>query len=197
MGARASGARNLSCRRAGECDSQCTLASAPRWRAGAPRLEPWRPAPGTTPVGATLPAVSSRACPAPGPCGRPGRPRSTRGACTFQTLAFSIKGQRCAVSVELRNASRSGGMQSVPAVRLRLTEAMFHGRGESVKSVTRYLPAGMASWALSFVPPRAASLAARLAQLLPDLVADAAGPHSRSLPRKVARKGKKGDKTQW
>ena len=52
---------------------------------------------------------------------------------------------------------------------LHLTEAMFHGRWESVKSVTRYLQAGMAAWALSFVPQSSAELISRLSALLSSL----------------------------
>ena len=49
---------------------------------------------------------------------------------------------------------------------LHLAEAMLHGRWGSVKSVTRYLQAGLAAWALSFVPQSSTATIRSLGALL-------------------------------
>ena len=57
---------------------------------------------------------------------------------------------------------------------LHLTEAMFQGRWVSVRSVTRYLQAGMSAWAAADMPEEVAILVDSLAPLLQSLI----GSHS-------------------
>ena len=55
--------------------------------------------------------------------------------------------------------------------RANLMEIMFHGRWESVKSLTRYLQAGLAAHAVLNLPPGCRARCSCLCALLPQLFA--------------------------
>ena len=71
-------------------------------------------------------------------------------------------------SASLRGA---GAVADFSHARSSLTDVMFHGRWESVSSVTHYLQMGLAALATAQLPEDAALRCCRLAALLPSVLA--------------------------
>ena len=98
-------------------------------------------------------------------------PGGTAGFTTNFEVLVSTLG--CASIGYTPGSLRSGGVVAdFAAGTCNLTDIMFKGRWEAPRSVSRYLQAGMAAWAMTHVPEGAADLAHGLAQLLPDLLLD-------------------------